>query len=164
MVKEKCEARMEVDHLAESAEVQNPTSVYFQDPLEYAMDRYNYYLCFRCKKPYFGGERACDQPAGYSSTFDESELVCGSCVAGEGLDCPRHGKEFLEFKCCYCCSVAVWFCFGTTHFCDPCHSGRADLRNPTPKSCSGPEDCPLGVSHPPHGTEFALGCSLCRRN
>mgnify|MGYP007113763676 CR=1 FL=1 len=93
---EKCEARMEVDHLAESAEVQNPTSVYFQDPLEYAMDRYNYYLCFRCKKPYFGGERACDQPAGYSSTFDESELVCGSCVAGEGLDCPRHGKEFLS--------------------------------------------------------------------
>lgn len=26
--------------------------------------------------------------------------------------CPKHGTDFLEYKCRYCCSVAVFFCFG----------------------------------------------------
>jgi hypothetical protein len=28
--------------------------------------------------------------------------------------------------------------------------------------CPGPDQCPLGVDHPPNGTEFALGCGICR--
>jgi hypothetical protein len=35
--------------------------------------------------------------------------------------CPKHGTDYLEYKCRYCCSVAVFFCFGTTHFCNACH-------------------------------------------
>jgi E3 ubiquitin-protein ligase MYCBP2 len=53
------------------------------------------------------------------------DFICGSCSAlklGAGMaDCPKHGKDFIEFKCRYCCTVALWFCFGTTHFCEPCH-------------------------------------------
>ena len=27
-------------------------------------------------------------------------------------------------RCRYCCSVATFFCFGTTHFCNGCHQNR----------------------------------------
>jgi hypothetical protein len=36
-------------------------------------------------------------------------------------------------------------------------------REDLPK-CDGKRKCPLGIDHPPNGTEFALGCALCRRN
>ena len=36
--------------------------------------------------------------------------------------CPKHGSDFMVYKCRYCCSVAVFFCFGTTHFCNQCHN------------------------------------------
>jgi hypothetical protein len=36
------------------------------------------------------------------------------CSAGGAAEvCPKHGTDYLEHKCRYCCSVAVWFCFGT---------------------------------------------------
>ena len=54
--------------------------------------------------------------------------------------------------------MAVWFCGGTTHYCDPCHSGLGGGI----KQCPGPGKCPLGVDHPANGKEFALGCFLCR--
>lgn len=87
--------------------------------------------------------------------------------------CPKHGTDFLEYKCRYCCSVAVYFCFGTTHFCNPCHDDFQRVTS-TPKSelpqCPvGPRakplegtECPLHVKHPPTGEEFALGCGVCR--
>ena len=27
--------------------------------------------------------------------------------------------------------------------------------------CAGKESCPLKTDHPPHGTEFSLGCGIC---
>jgi len=30
--------------------------------------------------------------------------------------------------------------------------------------CPGVDKCPLGIKHPPNGTEFSLGCALCRGN
>lgn len=39
--------------------------------------------------------------------------------------CPKHGSDFIEYKCRFCCSVAVFFCFGTTHFCNPCHDAHS---------------------------------------
>ena len=32
-------------------------------------------------------------------------------------ECPEHKRDYIEYKCRYCCSVATFFCFGTTHFC-----------------------------------------------
>lgn len=43
--------------------------------------------------------------------------------------CPKHGTDFLEYKCRYCCSVAVFFCFGTTHFCNACHDDFQRVTN-----------------------------------
>ena len=43
--------------------------------------------------------------------------------------CPKHGTDYLEYKCRYCCSVAVFFCFGTTHFCNACHDDFQRVAN-----------------------------------
>lgn len=126
------------------------------------MARLSFYMCFSCSTPYYGGKRDCGQPEAMQE-FKKEDLVCGSCAAkkaGVGVaECKIHGKDAIEFKCRYCCSLALWFCFGTTHFCEPCHQ-RAG-RNET-KQCPGPGKCPLGMDHPPNGTEYPLGCGLCR--
>lgn len=137
-----------------------------------AMRKYAYYICHKCKKAYFGGEQACAAAA--SHEYDPSELVCGACVGGTAAQvCSKHGVDYLEYKCRFCCSVAVYFCFGTTHFCNPCHDDHQKCCN-TPKEdlphCpAGPNltqledgECPLHIWHPPTGEEFALGCGLCR--
>ena len=43
------------------------------------MERYAYYVCFKCGKAYFGGEARCDIEAGGGDTFNPEELVCGGC-------------------------------------------------------------------------------------
>jgi hypothetical protein len=39
------------------------------------MDHFSFFMCFQCKKPYFGGARACDVEVG-AGDFDEKELIC----------------------------------------------------------------------------------------
>jgi E3 ubiquitin-protein ligase MYCBP2 len=79
--------------------------------------------------------------------------------------CKKHQEKFIDFKCRYCCSVALFFCFGTHHFCDPCHKKAYELRKKAEKDlkqCKGKDKCPLKIDHPPNGKEYALGCGLCR--
>jgi len=82
--------------------------------------------------------------------------------------CERHGVRHVEWKCRFCCSLAVRFCWGTTHFCEPCHVKQVagDYVTRKDKSrlpkCPGKEGCNLQIDHPPNGEEFSLGCSLCR--
>ena len=45
----------------------------------FAMERYAYYVCFKCGKAYFGGEARCDIEAGGGDSFNPEELVCGGC-------------------------------------------------------------------------------------
>jgi E3 ubiquitin-protein ligase MYCBP2 len=95
-------------------------------------------------------------------------LVCGSCsVTSRGKECKKgHGAEEMEYKCRYCCDVAVWFCFGTTHFCDACHTkwvtASPDWETDPPMKACTRKTCPLRVEHPEHGQEFCLGCAVCR--
>lgn len=142
------------------------------DAAAYAMERYAYYVCSKCKKAYYGGEARCDAELGIGDNYDPSELVCGGCSdVSRAQMCPKHGTDFLEYKCRYCCSVAVFFCFGTTHFCNACHDDFQKLTNlkEFPKCPAGArgkqlegDECPLHVKHPPTGEEFALGCGVCR--
>lgn len=55
--------------------------------------------------------------------------------------CSKHGTDFLEYKCRYCCSVAVFFCFGTTHFCNACHD---DFQRMTSVPKEELPHCPAG--------------------
>ncbi|XP_019855060.1 PREDICTED: E3 ubiquitin-protein ligase MYCBP2-like isoform X1 [Amphimedon queenslandica] len=173
-VTRKCLLRLEYENQTKCEAVTSPTSKFYQKPQEYAMWKYAYYVCYKCKKAYYGGEAHCAEAVG-SDDYDPTELVCPSCsnTGGQLQVCPKHGTDFLEYKCRYCCSVAVYFCFGTTHFCNPCHDdfqrvtsiAKSDLPQcpvgPRAKPLSGSE-CPLHVKHPPTGEEFALGCGVCR--
>ncbi|XP_028043251.1 E3 ubiquitin-protein ligase MYCBP2 isoform X2 [Bombyx mandarina] len=144
------------------------------DPASYAMDRYAYYVCHKCGKAYFGGLARCEAES--NGWWEPAELVCGACSDVTGArTCPKHGADFLEYKCRYCCSVAVFFCFGTSHFCNACHDDFQRVthipRHLLPQCPAGPkgeqlpgtsDECPLHVQHPATGEEFALGCGVCR--
>ncbi|VDO91516.1 unnamed protein product [Heligmosomoides polygyrus] len=171
-VAQKANMRLEFDGLLGCPALTDPQSEYFGRLEDYAMDRYMYVLCNVCQKAYFGGESRC-QMALQSVEYNAAELVCGGCSAPAGTEvCGRHGAEYLEYKCRYCCSIAVYFCFGTTHFCAACHDDFQRLvclpRNqfppcpPGPRATPGEGPCPLRRPHPPAGEEFALGCGICR--
>ena len=138
---------------------------------EYALKNLSYYQCFKCSNPYFGGKKECGVGQDYEN-FKKEELVCGKCAAvavGGGIkECPKHGQEFIEFKCKFCCQIAQWFSWGNTHFCEPCHKKQCagdyvsrKTKDQLPK-CEGPKKCPIGGNHPANGDEYALGCSVCR--
>lgn len=197
--------RLKFEGRDKDAEVQ-PGGRYHGKPVAYAMDRFAYHVCYKCKKPYFGGARQCGEAAagaqhaaaagagagaahapaagggggvlGDNDLIDDGEeeerdpnkdLICSGCSKPPpGVTaCPRHGTEGLEYKCRYCCSPAVWFCFGSTHFCEPCHSGWSGKPGGLkPQVCPGRATCPLGCDHPKNSAkedgEFALGCYKCR--
>ncbi|XP_050423071.1 E3 ubiquitin-protein ligase MYCBP2 isoform X2 [Adelges cooleyi] len=155
-------------------EYEGDCSIQSDQAATFAMEKYAYYVCHKCKKAYYGGEARCELDIGIGVDYDPAELVCGGCsdVACAQM-CPKHGTDLLEYKCRYCCSVAVFFCFGTTHFCNACHDDFQRVTNLQPDELppcpAGPrgtslnvEECPLHVKHPPTGEEFALGCGVCR--
>ena len=94
----------------------------------------------------------------------KQEYICLGCKG-----CSKHGAENMRYKCRFCCSVASWYCFGHTHFCEDCHnrpwdivSGNNNQYIKLPLSqCNGRLTCPLGIDHPPNGEEFPLGCVMC---
>ena len=164
-VSEKAKMRLEYDGLPKGE---------IQDPVSFAMDKYVYILCSKCGKAYFGGESSCQEALESSINFNPEDLLCGGCsdVAGAEV-CGRHGAEYLEYKCRFCCSVAVYFCFGSTHFCAGCHGDFQRLmplaKHQLPQCPVGPrcvqlegDECPLKIQHPPTGEEFSLGCGICR--
>ncbi|CAD8171033.1 unnamed protein product [Paramecium pentaurelia] len=161
-VQELCLERLHIEGMKQAQELIDPKSQFYQKPQEFAMDKFCFYECFKCKKPYFGGIKNCQANTDYNerTQFNKEDLICPSCcpISFEDI-CNQHGDKYIEFKCRFCCSVAVWFCGGTTHYCEPCHSGRNPNMN---KPCPGLEKCPLRIKHKPTGQENALGCALCR--
>ena len=148
--------RLRIEGLIECEALVNPNSPFYNKPIEYARLNLNFYECSKCNRAYFGGLRNCqnvdrDEP-------DRSELICGGCSSGSAT-CDKHGNQFMEWKCKYCCNTAVWYCWGTTHFCELCHSPP---RKTVREECPGEETCPLRGKHLPSGVEFAIGCAMCR--
>jgi hypothetical protein len=75
---------------------------YYGNLPKYAMARLSYYLCFKCKKPYFGGLKECGNNLEADGAFKPEELVCGGCASkdlGGKADCPVHKADYIEFKC-----------------------------------------------------------------
>ena len=150
--------------------VSSPQGAFYKDLASYAEAVLAYYQCYVCERPYFGGLRQCDDVNLAAERYNPAELVCAGCVPFRDLkSCRNHGTDFIEYKCKFCCSVAQWFCWGTTHFCITCHrmQERGDFvtrKKPSElPQCTGRSTCPLRVDHPQNGTEeFALGCAVCR--
>mmetsp|Transcript_11811 Transcript_11811/g.19957 ORF Transcript_11811/g.19957 Transcript_11811/m.19957 type:complete len:495 (+) Transcript_11811:782-2266(+) len=103
---------------------------FYNDLKGYALKKLSYYQCFKCQDAYFGGMKDCEAAQDEAQSFKKEELVCGKCAAvavGGGVkQCPKHGQDFIEFKCKFCCSIAQWFCWGNTHFCEPCHKKQCN--------------------------------------
>jgi hypothetical protein len=93
------------------AELSDPASEFYKDPARYALFKFAYYMCSKCKSPYYGGMAACG--AAGEVRFNPDDLVCPSCMPHSAdADCPKHGREFITYKCQFCCNEALFFCFG----------------------------------------------------
>jgi E3 ubiquitin-protein ligase MYCBP2 len=177
-IKEMALKRLKFEDLDKDPRLTDPNSPWFGKKVEFAMKRLSYYMCYVCKKPYFAGRRECGNDPNMNNddpnkNYDPKDCVCGkdanlSGVAGK-TNCPKHGKDFIEYKCKFCCKIASWFCWGTTHFCEDCHKRQCNgdyvskySRDRLPR-CNR-ATCEVGGNHPPNGEEFALGCSICRNN
>ncbi len=170
--------RLKFEDLDKDPRLSDPNSPWYGKKEEFAMKRLSYYMCYVCKKPYFAGRRECGNDPNMNNDdpnkkFDPKDCVCGkdanlSGVAGK-TNCAKHGKDFIEYKCKFCCKIASWFCWGTTHFCEDCHRRQCnnDYVSKYPKDrlpkCNK-ATCEVGGNHPPNGEEYALGCSICRNN
>ena len=89
---------------------------FFNNPTGFAMKQYLFYQCFKCLRPYFAGGYQCVDAS--VQGFDPSELICPSCQPSSVEDCKIHGKDWLAYKCRYCCSFANWYNPHTLlHFC-----------------------------------------------
>jgi len=184
-IKKKSLQRLEYEGLHNSDDISKEGGRFYKNPQGFALHHFAYYPCFKCAKPYFGGQVRCgaggagaeqQNQAGaagaggqnQAQSFDASHLVCGGCSGVKDQKCPVHGSDFIEHKCQYCCSLASWFCWGTTHFCDSCHTKqvKGDYVSQYPKDklpkCPGKDKCPLKIDHPPNGEAFILGCALCK--
>ena len=147
--------------------------IYFNDLIGFAMHNCAFYLCFKCQKPYFGGMQDCGQAMQTESTMKKQDLMCEPCATeelgfGEEM-CEKHGNEYCDWKCMYCCSIALFFCGGGGgKFCTPCHNDAMNGGAKVKTQCTGGENCPLGLKKHPKAdgdrnkSSFPLGCSLCR--
>ena len=168
--------RLKFEDLDKDPRLSDPQSPWFGKKEEFAMKSLSYYMCYICNKPYFAGIKECGNDPDMDNyepnlKFNPKDCVCGkdsnlSGVAGE-TNCKKHGKDFIEYKCKFCCKYASWFCWGTTHICDDCYRLQNNIHdlNKFPKdrlSKCDKDKCEVGGNHPPNGEEFALGCSICR--
>ena len=144
-----------------------PGGDYEGDLKALALHSCSFYQCFECEKIYFGGMIDCQMALGQEERASKEDLRCQECqlkASGAGQTvCPKHQSAHIDWKCNFCCSVALFHCFGTTYFCKRCHD---EYSNNKIRDCGG-VNCPLGVPHPPADKDykkstFALGCSICR--
>ena len=59
LLREKAIMRLKYENKDKAPELSLPGHRFYNDPEGFAEDLFAYYLCFKCKKPYYGGERAC---------------------------------------------------------------------------------------------------------
>lgn len=149
--------------------------------IDYGMKLYSCFICFQCKRPYYGGLNDCG--GALEDHINPKERLCSTCGVPQDFEtkCEAHGEEYIQWKCRFCCSLATFFCFGTTHFCESCHCNahklaemdkaklvqcpcKSDLETHNPKAVIGKSVCPLEINHPPSGEEYCLGCAYCRKD
>ena len=153
--------RGKLEGLENDERLKDPNDEYFEKFEDYWMNRLAFYECYKCSKPYFGGLRECGDALDAGGNYNEKELICGSCSGGNfkgKTTWEEHGDEYIEYKWRYCWNYSQWFWFGNTHFWDRCHSNLTR----TIYKCEGHPNCQLEMEHPDDGTEFAMGCGMCR--
>ncbi|KAF4109316.1 hypothetical protein G5714_010389 [Onychostoma macrolepis] len=146
-VRRKALMRLEYEGLHKSEAITMSGARFYNNPAGFAMNRYAYYVCYKCKKAYFGGEARCDAEAGQGDDYDP----VSSSVALAQM-CPEH-------RCALNTGQISWSINRMTSV--PKEELPHCPAGPKGKQLEGSE-CPLHVVHPPTGEEFALGCGVCR--
>jgi len=123
----------------------------FQAPTKTAEDLL-FYLCHRCKKPFFGGLKICPRMNPTEAKKDPTELTCIDCAHS----CKEHAHDFALFKCHYCCNIATHRSFGNRFSCDRCEAAW-DKAEPAQMPCRG-ASCPFQQRHPSPGASVCLLC------
>lgn len=54
-IEKMAQERLKYEGLEKDNRLTDSTSPYYKKPKEYAMAIFAYFLCFKCKNPYFGG-------------------------------------------------------------------------------------------------------------
>jgi hypothetical protein len=131
---------------------------------EYAMLKLAMYKCHRCSTIFCGGRRECEAEMNdAANNVPPDDVLCVYCAAVKQGDhskpCEEHGTDYMEYKCQFCCTPAIWFCFGAVRYCEPCHNIATTV---IAKKCKGKDGCPYNGEHPPNGKPFTVGCKLCR--
>ena len=106
--------------------VTTPGDFYFNNLMSFAEAKVSFFMCSICEKPYFGGLIDCEQEMGMEDTTRREDLMCRPCLMremsiGSNICNKGHGPEAIDWKCMFCCSVALFNCSGQHFYCDPCH-------------------------------------------
>eukprot|EP00347_Sterkiella_histriomuscorum_P011168 403373493 len=185
-VREKCVKRAEHEGLQHDERLKDPKNEYFNNLEAFAFDHLNYYKCYTCHNPFFGGLKQCDQnpnlqggaaadgAQGNNVVIQQNnnhhDLQCSKCKFFSNDKTQKygitycqvkgHGQTYIQYKCNYCCNIAAYHCGGQDYYCMRCHDGSG----PIGPMCSGPDDCPLRLEHPPNKSNksFAVGCGMCK--
>jgi hypothetical protein len=125
-VQAKATARLKTEGMENDDAFVSPQGKYYRKRDEYAMDRFAFYMCSKCRRPYFGGRRQCEEVAmQQAEAFNKDQLLCGGCTSGPDVkSCNLHGKDYIEHKCKFCCSIATWYCWSVSGCCTQCTQRR----------------------------------------
>ncbi len=111
--------QLEQEGLQNHPSIVEPQGPYHGNPLQFALHQFLFFKCFDCTRPFFGGAYECQDAA---AVINERDVVCAKCSKVESMeDCPTHGRDYLAYKCRFCCRLATYFCWDKCHFCTPCH-------------------------------------------
>eukprot|EP00455_Lapot_gusevi_P055190 TRINITY_DN8963_c0_g1_i1.p1 TRINITY_DN8963_c0_g1~~TRINITY_DN8963_c0_g1_i1.p1 ORF type:complete len:201 (+),score=22.47 TRINITY_DN8963_c0_g1_i1:53-655(+) len=167
---ERVQKLIEIEHLEQDEKVTTEGSKWYNDALGMGFHVFAFYMCHMCTNPFFGGRRECEPNA--EAEVKPDEIICTSCsdLAGKNCGKPEH-SDFVMWKCRFCCNMATWFCWGSTHFCEFCHSndpwGRAKgtaSGQAERATCAGPGKCSIVLPHKngiDQDCELCLGCGQC---
>jgi hypothetical protein len=124
-------------------------------------------FCNKCNQPYYAGKLRNKLSKELKQIFFESNeyCICGkdSIIPDAKGDsfCEKHGNQYIEYKCKYCCKISSRF-YSKTHLCEDCYIKEKNL-NEIPKA----EECCLKTceffgNHSINGLECSLGCFECK--
>merc|ERR1712113_188179 len=60
--------RLKLDKMENDIAITEEKSEYYNNPEKYAMKLYAFFICYKCKEPYFGGANECEE------NIDEYEI------------------------------------------------------------------------------------------
>ena len=112
-LKKKAIERGKVEGLDKDKRLKDKSYHHYNRFEDFCVQKVAFFECFECKTPYFGGMKECmqnqEEQKGQED-YKKEDLVCAKCssqkVSGGIKNCKKHGTDYIEFKCKFCCGIA----------------------------------------------------------